>query len=52
VFSLQAGQGVVSKLALGTVRECIYFAIWWFYFKMSKRVINTYGAEAERTKLE
>ncbi len=31
--------GVVGAL----FREGVYFTIWWFYFKMSKRVRNTYG---------
>jgi len=25
------------------IREVVYFIIWWLYFKMSKRVRNTYG---------
>lgn len=27
------------------IREGIYFGVWWFYFKLSKRVMNTYGVE-------
>ncbi|MBP8961976.1 MAG: DUF2569 family protein [Opitutaceae bacterium] len=33
--------GVVGAL----FREGVYFTIWWFYFKKSKRVRNTYGHE-------
>lgn len=28
-----------------TIREAIYFLIWWFYFKRSKRVANTFPSE-------
>lgn len=33
--------GVVGAL----FREGLYFTLWWFYFKKSKRVRNTYGHE-------
>ena len=34
----------VIGAAVGAVfREIVYFLIWWFYFKKSKRVRNTYG---------
>jgi hypothetical protein len=40
---------VVSEVAAEVVgifpREVLYFLIWWFYFKKSKRVRNTYGPE-------
>jgi hypothetical protein len=37
---LAAGIGAVFGAG---IREVFYFLIWWFYFKKSKRVRNTYG---------
>ena len=34
----------VVGVALGAIfRESVFFLVWWFYFKKSKRVRNTYG---------
>jgi hypothetical protein len=37
--------GVGGAVARGIIWEGVYFLIWWFYFKNSKRVRNTYGDE-------
>lgn len=51
-FSMISG---VSTAAVGAVaaegftailQGAVYFLIWWFYFKRSKRVRNTYGPES------
>jgi tetratricopeptide (TPR) repeat protein len=36
---------VVKSIAGGVFYEVFFFLAWWFYFKMSKRVRNTYGNE-------
>ena len=33
---------VIGATVGAVFREIIYFLIWWFYFKKSKRVRNTY----------
>lgn len=33
---------VIGGISGAVFREAIYFSIWWFYFKKSKRVRNTY----------
>lgn len=37
-----ARAGTVGMIG-ALIREVVYFTIWWLYFKMSKRVRNTYG---------
>lgn len=34
-----------TEVVSGTIARIIYFLVWWFYFKKSKRVRNTYGEE-------
>ena len=41
----QIFDGIIASLIGVTIREGIFFAIWWTYFKKSKRVKNTYGDE-------
>jgi len=46
IMSTMTSQIVMSAIAGvfgATMRETVYFLIWWFYFKKSKRVRNTYG---------
>lgn len=33
----------INGLLGAVIREGIYFGVWWSYFKLSKRVKNTYG---------
>jgi hypothetical protein len=35
----------LSQFIIGIAQHSIIFLIWWFYFKKSKRVRNTYGEE-------
>jgi len=34
---------VIGVVVGAQFRELVYFLVWWFYFKKSKRVSNTYG---------
>ena len=40
----EMGAAVMGAAVGAGFRDVIYFLIWWFYFKKSKRVRNTYGA--------
>jgi len=39
----QVATSVIGAAVRAVFREVVYFLIWWFYFKKSKRVRNTYG---------
>lgn len=36
---------LIEAIVQSIFREIVFFVIWWFYFKKSKRVRNTYGEE-------
>ena len=39
--------GGVGGVVVAVFQVLVYFLVWWFYFKKSKRVKNTYGDEHE-----
>jgi hypothetical protein len=39
----QVVEAAISGFVTAGIRELVIFLIWWFYFKKSKRVRNTYG---------
>ncbi|BCU77809.1 DUF2569 family protein [Luteolibacter sp. LG18] len=41
-FGLMPDTRHFGNLGIVLIREALYFVIWWFYFKKSKRVANTY----------